>query len=198
MKNKRGIWILGLIIISFIAALYFDSYIIEGVTYLKNGFLDEFLIGLTFTSTEVVVFFLLTGLFLWNENKRKWILPLWFTLLLSSVASFILKVAVQRLRPFQQGIIDISSFLVKHSYYAWDFSFPSAQAMLVFCSFPVKGISKIKILLGFPCMPCRIFKDIFWISFFEWCYCRGIYRIFVWSPHHKSRERKHVLGKNLW
>mgnify|MGYP001562521683 CR=1 FL=1 len=135
-KSKRGIWIIGFIIALFIISLYFDSYIVKGVSYLKNGFLDEFLIGLTFTSSEIIIFFFLTSLFLWNENKRKWILPLWFTLFLSTLVSFILKVAIQRPRPFQQGIIEISSFLVKNSYYVWDFSFPSNQTMLAFCTIP--------------------------------------------------------------
>ena len=136
-KSKRGIWIIGFIIALFIISLYFDSYIVKGVSYLKNGFLDEFLIGLTFTSSEIIIFFFLTSLFLWNENKRKWILPLWFTLFLSTLVSFILKVVIQRPRPFQQGIIEISSFLVKNSYYVWDFSFPSNQTMLVFCAIPI-------------------------------------------------------------
>ena len=145
-KNKRGIWIFGAAVLLFILALYFDSHIIQGVSYLKNSFLDEFLIGLTFTGTEIIIFFLLTSLFLWSENKRKWILPLWFTLLLSTIVSFLLKITIQRLRPFQQGLIDISSFLVKDSYYVWDFSFPSAQTMAVFCAVPFlsKEFPKLK------------------------------------------------------
>ncbi|KKT72272.1 MAG: hypothetical protein UW68_C0042G0010, partial [Candidatus Collierbacteria bacterium GW2011_GWB1_44_6] len=74
-KNKKGIWIFSLIIFLFILALYFDSYIIQGVSYIKNNVLDEALIGLTFTSSEIIIFFLVTSLFLWSENKRKWILP---------------------------------------------------------------------------------------------------------------------------
>ena len=146
MKNKRVVWVLGAIILFFVIVLYFDNYIIEGVSYIKNAFLDEFLIGLTFTGTEIIIFFLITSLFLWSENKRKWILPLWFTLLLSTIASFLLKVTIQRMRPFQQGLIEISSFLVKDSYYAWDFSFPSAQTMAVFCAVPFlsKEFPKLK------------------------------------------------------
>ncbi|MEX2017254.1 MAG: phosphatase PAP2 family protein [Candidatus Pacearchaeota archaeon] len=146
MKDKKHIWVVSLIVIAFILALYFDSYIIQGVTYLKNAILDEFLIGLTYTSTEIIIFFVITSFFLWNSNKRKWILPLWFTLLLSSIASFILKLSIQRPRPFQQGLMEISSFLVKDSYYAWDFSFPSAQTMAVFCAVPflIKEFPRLK------------------------------------------------------
>ncbi len=146
MKNKRNIWITGVVAAAFVASLYFDNYIIGWVSYLKSGFLDEFLIGLTFTGTEIVIFFLITSLFLWNENKRKWILPLWFTLFLSTIASFLLKITVKRMRPFHQGLIVISDFLVKNSYYVWDFSFPSAQTMAVFCAVPFlsKEFPKLK------------------------------------------------------
>lgn len=146
MKNKRGIWIFGLILVLFILSLYFDSYIVNGISYIKNAVFDEVLLGITFTSTEVIIFFVLTSLFLWSSNKRKWILPLWFTLILSTIFSFILKVAVQRLRPFQQGLIELPSFLIKNSYYIWDFSFPSAQTMLVFCALPLlsKEFPKLK------------------------------------------------------
>ena len=146
MQNKKTIWIFSITIILFILSLYFDSYVIQGISYIKNNIFNEVLVGLTFTSTEVIIFFVLTSMFLWSSNKRKWILPLWFTLLISSIVSFILKVAIQRPRPFQQGLIEIASFLVKDSYYAWDFSFPSAQAMLVFCALPllVKEFPKFK------------------------------------------------------
>lgn len=137
MKNKKVVWIIASIIILFVLSVYFDSYIIDGVSYIKNGFLDEIFLGLTFTSSNLIIFFLLTSLFLWNENKRRWILPLWFTLFLSTLASFILKVAIQRPRPFQQGLMEISSFLVKNSYAVWDFSFPSNHTLLAFCAVPL-------------------------------------------------------------
>lgn len=136
-KNKKAVLISGLIFFLFVLSLYFDGYIAHGISYLKNNFLNEFFIGLTFTSSEIIIFFFLTSLFLWSENKRKWILPLWFTLMLSSLVSFILKVVIQRPRPFQCGIIELAPFLIKNSYYIWDFSFPSAQTMLVFSAIPL-------------------------------------------------------------
>lgn len=148
MKNKRGIWIIGLVIALFIISLYFDFYIIDGVSYIKNSFLDDFFFGLTSISFEIIIFLFLTCLFLWSKNKRKWILPLWFTLLLSTAVSFILKITIQRPRPFQIGIAEVSSFLIKNSYYIWDFSFPSNHTMLAFCVLPVlsKEFPKFKYL----------------------------------------------------
>jgi undecaprenyl-diphosphatase len=148
MRNKKGVWILSLIVVLFILSLYFDNYIVQGVSYLKDSFLDESLLWITSKSFEIIIFSLLTILLLWNKTKRKWVLPLWFTMFLSAVTSFLLKVVIQRPRPFQQGLIEISSFLIKNSYYVWDFSFPSNHTMLAFCALPIisKEFPKLKYL----------------------------------------------------
>jgi len=44
---------------------------------------------------------------------------------------------VQRARPFQLGIVSVLPVLEKASHSIWNFSFPSFQAMLVFCAIPV-------------------------------------------------------------
>ncbi len=146
VKNKKGVLVLVLMIILFILSLYFDSDIVKGISHIKNAFLDKALMALTFTSTEIIIFFILASIILWSKNRAKWIMPLWFTGVLSFIASFILKISIQRPRPFQLGLIEISSFLIKNSYYLWDFSFPSAQTMFVFCTIPIlsKEIPKLK------------------------------------------------------
>lgn len=118
-------------------AFYFDNYIVKYVSLLRTDFLNDFFLGITFVSSEIVVFFVLTSMFLYKEHKRKWILPLWFTLFLSVVVSFILKFSVKRLRPFQTGIVSVLPVLEKASHEVWNFSFPSFQAMLVFCAIPI-------------------------------------------------------------
>ncbi len=146
MRSKRGIWIGLLIFLAFVVSLYYDSYIVKLVPYFHTGFLTDFFYGVTFTSSEIIMFFLLTSLFLWNENKRRWILPLWFTLLISSIVGFVLKVVVQRPRPFQLGLIDLPAIFLKDSFYVWDFSFPSGQTILAFCALPIlsKEFPKLK------------------------------------------------------
>jgi undecaprenyl-diphosphatase len=136
-KSKRAVWISGIVLFFFMIALYFDAHIIRGVSYIKNAFLDVFFMGLTSASSGIIILFFLTILLVWSGNKRRWILPLWFTLALSYLASFILKIIIERPRPFQQGLIEIPSFLVKNSYYMWDFSFPSSHAMIAFCAVPI-------------------------------------------------------------
>ena len=48
-----------------------------------------------------------------------------------------LKVLVQRQRPFQLGLVSVLPALEKVSHTIWNFSFPSFQAMLVFCAIPL-------------------------------------------------------------
>ncbi|MCK5043513.1 phosphatase PAP2 family protein [Candidatus Pacearchaeota archaeon] len=147
MKSKAKLAILGGLIIFFTTiSLYFDSEIVKAVSFIRTDFLNNFFMGLTFISSEIIIFFFLTSLFLWKEHKRKWILPLWFTLGLSAVISFVLKILVQRPRPFQQGIVSVLDVLRKNVHLIWNFSFPSFHAMLAFCAVPIlsKEFPKLK------------------------------------------------------
>jgi len=137
MDKKR--WIIFSIVSLFliIISFYFDAVIVESVSFLRNDVLNDFFLGLTFMSSSVIIFFFLTSLFLWKEHKRKWILPLWSALGLSAIVSFVIKIIIQRPRPFQQGISTILPILEEASHSVWNFSFPSFHAMLAFCSVPI-------------------------------------------------------------
>ncbi len=137
MRKKRWLVFGLLILLAVVASFYFDAVIVNGVSFLRNEFLDDFFLGLTMLSSSVIIFFFLTSLFLWQEHKREWIIPLWMSLALSVVVSFILKFAIQRQRPFQQGIVALLPVLEKASHSVWNFSFPSFHAMLVFCAVPI-------------------------------------------------------------
>lgn len=135
--KKKGI-ICGIIALIFVfVSLYFDRILVEGVSFLRNGILDTFFLFITLASSEVIIFFVLTSLFLWRDNKRRWILPLWASLGISAVTSFILKITIHRDRPFQLGIVPLISKLEEASFYIWNFSFPSFQSALVFCAIPI-------------------------------------------------------------
>lgn len=125
--------ILFVIIVSF----YFDAEIVQGVESLRGDALNKFFLGLTSLSSSIIIFFLLTSLFLWKERKRRWILPLWAALALSVAVSFVLKILVKKPRPFQAGLVSILPILVESSHSIWNFSFPSFHAMLVFCAIPI-------------------------------------------------------------
>ena len=105
--KKRVIGIFIFILLAIFISLYFDSEIVKGVSLMRNSLFNNFFIGITNISSKLIIFFGLTSLFLWQAHKRKWILPLWVTLGLSVVVSFLLKFAVQRLRPYQLGIVSV-------------------------------------------------------------------------------------------
>jgi undecaprenyl-diphosphatase len=144
-KSKLAIWG-GLIIFLTVIILYFDSEIVEAVSLIRTNFLNNFFMGLNFISSKIIIFFFLTSLFLWKAHKRKWILPLWLTLGLSAIISFILKITIQRPRPFQTGIVSVLDILRESSYVIWNFSFPSFHAMFAFCAVPIlsKEFPKLK------------------------------------------------------
>ena len=126
-----------LVLLAIIGSFYFDSLIVQKVSLIRTDLINNILIGITFISSKIIIFFFLTILFLLSKKKHKWILPLWLTLGLSVIVSFMLKVLIQRQRPFQLGLISVLPVLEKASHTIWNFSFPSFQAMLVFCAVPI-------------------------------------------------------------
>ncbi|MDD5012683.1 MAG: phosphatase PAP2 family protein [Candidatus Nanoarchaeia archaeon] len=136
MRNKTIF--AGILVVFFlIASFYFDKNLVEGISFLRNGIVDNVFLFITFASSEIIICFVLTSLFLWRENKRRWIFPLWLTLGITAIINFTLKIIVQRERPFQLGIVSLISNLQEASYSIWNFSFPSFQSALVFCAIPI-------------------------------------------------------------
>ncbi len=133
---KKILFAFGLLIFIILISLHFDSEIVKAISSLRSNFLDDFFKGVAFLSREIIIFLFLTVLFL-PKRKRKWILPLWVTLGLSAIISFLLKILIQKPRPFQQGIVSILPTLEKVSHSSWNFSFPSSHAMFVFCVLPI-------------------------------------------------------------
>ncbi len=146
IKNKNLAILFIALSFAVILSFIFDNLIVQNISKLRNLFLDEVFLGITFVSSEIIIFFFLTSLFLWQEHKRKWIFPLWLTLFFSAALSFILKIMIQRARPFQINLVSIPEMLMSKSYEIWNFSFPSFQAMLVFSALPIlsKEFRKIK------------------------------------------------------
>ncbi len=144
MKKKEVLFVGIIVILAILSFLYFDESISQCFENIRNYFLTDLFMGITYVSSGVIIFFILTSLFLWKEHKRKWILPLWITLALSAIVSFLLKIVIQRSRPYQIGVV--SSLLEEASHNIWNFSFPSFQAMLAFCAIPIlsKEFPKLK------------------------------------------------------
>ncbi len=137
MRDKKIIVIGVVIACALLLSLYFDSEIVVGVSKIRTDALTNFFMQLTSIYSGFIIVGFLTLLFLWNHDKRKWVLPLWITLALSAIISFLLKVAVQRQRPYQLDLVSIIHGLEDAAHLTWDFGFPSFQTMLVFCALPL-------------------------------------------------------------
>ncbi len=140
MKRRVFPWVFILVIILIPIVFMYDSEIIRIVQAGHSIQLDYLFISVAFASNVFIIFFFLTSLFLWKEHKRRWILPLWVSGGLAIVVSYMVKVSVRRLRPFQQedaAIFGSVLYFLKDNYNTWNFSFPSFQSMLVFSALPV-------------------------------------------------------------
>lgn len=160
MKKTR--FIIGLLIAVVLTIIAFlnDVAIIQFIESLRGYYLDYFFLSITFASSTLIIFFFLTSLFLWEEHKRRWIFPLWLTVFLSTVTSFVIKILVHRPRPFCDklvSVLQISFHFIKDNFNTWNFSFPSFQAMLVFAALPFlnKEFKKFRyIWVVFACLVC--------------------------------------------
>jgi len=134
MKERKAVfkWIIFSLFMFLVFRL--DSDIVAGISLIRNLVLNDFFIGITFFSSSIIFIFL-TVLFM-QKNKKKWLLPLWLTMLVSVIISFLLKVSVQRMRPYQTELISILPGFESLAHTVWNFSFPSFQTMLVFSAVP--------------------------------------------------------------
>ena len=143
MKHaKKKVFIVALLIniILIAIAVLFDVELIKFIESTRNVSFDYLLLGITFASNTFIIFFFLTTLFLWQENKRRWIFPLWVSSFLSVAISYILKVLIKRPRPFHAEVVSVLQIVfhfMKDNFNTWNFSLPSFQAMLVFSAVPL-------------------------------------------------------------
>lgn len=156
------------IVFLLLLTFYFDKQIISLISLIRNGILNDLFLGITFVSSILIVFLFLTMLFT-HKNKRKWIVPLWATLVIDIIVAFLLKISIQRHRPFELDIIPLIQGLEKSSYYVWDFSFPSFQAMMIFSAIPFlsREFPKFKyVWIIFACLVAfsRIYLGLHFLS----------------------------------
>ena len=149
-------------------SFYFDAQLVKAISLIRNDILTDFFMGITFVSSILIIFLFLTLLFI-KEHKRKWILPLWLSMFLSVIISFLLKVTIQRTRPYVEGIVSVVGDLAKNSHLVWDFSFPSFQTMMVFSALPFlsKEFPRFKyVWVAFACLVAlsRVYLGVHFLS----------------------------------
>jgi undecaprenyl-diphosphatase len=187
-----------LIVFTILASLYFDRTLIRYVSFLRNSVLDTFFLAITFISSEIVIFLVLTALFLPGE-KRRWILPLWISFGISAIIGFILKVTIQRLRPFQLGLMLLLSSLQEASHLVWNFSFPSSHAMLAFCAIPILSeqypkLKKVWIAIAILIALSRIYLGLHFFS----DVIAGAFIGYLVGFMVVKLEKEHKFGRNIY
>jgi len=146
---KKRLWGFALFGLLGILSLVFDSQISLFFQSIRNPILNYLFIGFAFEIETLLVLFVLTSLFLFREKKKEWILPLWITAGFTALITFIIKIIIQRPRPFETGIISglpLAIELLGRGIDIWNFSFPSFQAALAFSALPLldKEFKKLK------------------------------------------------------
>jgi len=124
---------------------------------------------------------------------------LWITLGLSVAVSFLLKIAVQRQRPFQLGLVSVLPILEKASHEIWNSSFPSFQSMLVFCAVPIlsKEFPKFKyVWISFACL-VAFSRIYFGLHFLSDVIAGGLIGYLLGLVIVKAEER-YKLGEKIW
>ena len=133
--------IIGLIVgLLAIISFLLDKQLIVLIPYLRNTAVDYFFILIAFFSNFFIIILFLTLLFLYKKGRQKQILPLWLSILLSVVVSFVIKILIKRPRPFEQELISVFTAgfnLIKDNFNTWNSSFPSFHTMLVFAVLPI-------------------------------------------------------------
>ena len=139
MKRGNRWIVLTLILILEIIIFIFDKQIIRFIISFRCDVLDYLLLSVAFAGNTFIIFFFLTSLFLYKEHKRRWIFPLWISSLFVLLTSYLLKIIIQRPRPFQEGVsvLQIAFHFMRNNFHTWNFSFPSFDAMLVFAALPI-------------------------------------------------------------
>jgi len=167
--EKRGIIIYFLFIFALIICFYLDTSVSLVIESIRTNFLTNFFVFITQITNEILIILFFSLFFIWKDDKRKWILPLWFSFVVGAILSLIIKISVQRLRPFQQGLVTTLPSLIEQSHSIWNFSFPSSHTLLAFCLLPIliKVYPKLKVffislgmLIGFS----RIYLGLHFLS----------------------------------
>ncbi len=198
-QKQKAALISIIVIFAVLVCFYFDNQLVKGFSLIRNNVLDWFFLLITHLSSEVIIFLALTALFLWKDHKRRWIFPLWVTFAVSSIIGFILKITIQRPRPFQLNIVSLLPSLQKASYDLWSFSFPSNHAMLAFCAIPIlsEQYPKLKKVWFAIAIIIALSRVYFGLHFFS-DIIAGALMGYVMGMIMVNIEKEHRFGKNAY
>jgi len=138
-------WVYPLLFITTLLSLVYDKQISIAIAQNRLIILNNISLWFINLLIIIVIFLLMTALFFWKRNKRKWLIPLWASISLSAVIATILKVLIQRTRPFETLSLPLVQG-VDYAFSFWNTSFPSLHTAAVFSLVPIldKEFPKLK------------------------------------------------------
>jgi undecaprenyl-diphosphatase len=124
-KKTAAIIIIGFLLL--LVSFPLDSMALSFFQGMTNPVLDYIFGWVSYVLSLVIILLVMTSLFMWEENKKDWILPLWFSCLFTLVVVYVIKFIVARERPHEVIYL-----------FGWkDYSFPSAHAGFSFAAVPI-------------------------------------------------------------
>lgn len=124
-KNTILILIFGVMLL--FVSFPLDNMLLTYVEHIQNPVLGYVFDWASYALSLVFVLLIMTSLFMWEENKKEWMLPLWSSFIMAIILSYIIKFIVLRERPGEA----LSILGLK------DYSFPSTHAAVSFSVVPI-------------------------------------------------------------
>ncbi|MBN1385505.1 phosphatase PAP2 family protein [Candidatus Woesearchaeota archaeon] len=163
MKTKDSVWdcrpclVIALLLVLGMSFLL-DSMIHSFFSAVKYHYLDIFFSWFSSMITIILVLLVLSSLFMYEERKTRYILPMWVSFALAMFSSYVLKFLIQRPRPFPMYHFGFP-----------DFAFPSAHAAMCFAVLPFleKEFPKIRIfwiVFVSIVLLSRLYLGVHWFS----------------------------------
>lgn len=132
--NKN--WVYLIIFATALLSLFYDKQIMLIISQSRTGLLDALALWLTRSLIIILISLLMITLFLWTGNKRKGIIPLWLSVGAAAALTSLLKIIVLRIRPFEALNLPLVQG-ADYAFAAWNSSFPSSHAAVVFSMVPI-------------------------------------------------------------
>lgn len=129
-------WVYLTLFVITLLSLFYDKQIMLIISQNRTGLLDALALWLTRSLTIILISLLIITLFLWAGNKRKGIIPLWLSVGAAAALTSLLKIIVLRIRPFEALNLPLVQG-ADHAFAAWNSSFPSSHAAVVFSMVPI-------------------------------------------------------------
>lgn len=111
----------------------FDKEIVNFVSGMQGSSSNQIMLLVSYLGIGAVILIFATCI-LFLHNKRK-IMLLWLSFAATSAVAVLLKVLINRARPFTLGFSTLN-LLIRSSYTTWDSSFPSFHAAIAFAALP--------------------------------------------------------------